>query len=120
MLENSPQRVLVRYYNNLLIVLDPSYYLIIPEGHNSFFHVRHGFCSRQNLFWYAFVFDIVRWVTIIALGESGTSLIVAHSPVLEVILGDSLEGGLLLEALERTVMLLVEPPVFVVRDPVAI
>jgi len=97
--ENGSERVLVRDYNDLLVILDPSYYLIVPEGHNSFLHVRHRFCGRQDLLWYAFVFDIVRWVTVIVLGEPGTSLIITHSPVLEVVLGDSLKGGLLLEAL---------------------
>ena len=59
-------------------------------------------------------------MTIVILRESGTRLIIALSPVLEVILGNGLKSSLLLKALKSSIMFLVQPPVLVVGDPVAI
>lgn len=47
-------------------------------------------------------------------------LIVTTPPVLQIILGNVLVRLVLLQTLQRPVVLLVEPPVLVMRDPVAI
>ena len=93
---------------------------IMPEWHDSIDRAFERFDGRENIDRHILVAYVVGRVTEVVQLDAGPRVIVAVAPVLQILLCNVAISRILLQALESAVMLLIQSPVFVMRNPMQI
>lgn len=110
----------MRNNDHFFIVLHFFQYLILPKWPNSIKGISETFNSWQNFDRDMLVFFIIHWMSVIVYLKAWWAVRVTRPPLVEGLLGDGGSWTVLLKALECTIVLLVEPIVLVMGDPVAV
>ena len=120
MLEESSKGILMGHNNNLFSTRHFPEDLILPKRGNTLKCILKGLHRGQMFPWHMLVLSVVAWVPIIVHGQSRRTVWVALPPLVQVLFRDCGTRGLLLEALEGSIVLLVESVILVMGNPVAV